>query len=393
MRVVLHTLEFNITAGGPCSKRMDSFARRLVERGHEVYILTGTHNKVDKMLKDNEKYKILYCSILALGKKKTIYRLIEQMSFAISSFFVGLFKLPKADALITTSPPILTSITGYLLSKIKRSKLLFDVRDIWPEVALEMNSFDKNSIYYKVFNFVANFMYRHSDYVTTVSPGKVKKLEKKCKNKSKVWYIANGLDDKFLEFSVNDKIISKYKLDDKFTVVYTGNVGLAQNLDALVDLANLYKENNDIQFLIFGDGAYKEALIKKIENLHLSNVFLEGKVEYKDMYTILKYSKISFVSLKNNKMTDSVPTKLFDALGAGCPVLLLASGDSADILEASGLGKSAKSFDELKEQFAFMLNNYKNYNKQKEACVEFVLKNYSRDSIADKLIDNLEELC
>ena len=71
------------------------------------------------------------------------------MSFAISSFFVGIIKLKKADFLLTTSPPPFSSITGYVLGRLKKAKVIYDVRDIWPDVALEMGSFDKKSIYFK----------------------------------------------------------------------------------------------------------------------------------------------------------------------------------------------------------------------------------------------------
>ena len=142
MKIIFHTHEFNINEGGPCTKRIDSLASYLSENGHEVYILTGKHNKKNELKNINRKYKTIYCPIIALGKKKTIYRLIEHTTLAVSSFFVGLFKIKKVDYLVTTSPPPLISLTGFLLSKIKKAKLVYDVRDIWPDVAVEMNSFD-----------------------------------------------------------------------------------------------------------------------------------------------------------------------------------------------------------------------------------------------------------
>ena len=164
MRVIFHTHEFNPKAGGPCTKRILSFVETLTAKGHEVTILTGSHNKGadNKMLPD--KCKIIYSFTMALGKKKNIYRFIEQMSFAVSSFFVGIVQLKKADFLLTTSPPPFSSITGYLLGRIKGAKVIYDVRDIWPDVALEMGSFGKKSIYFKIFNFISNFMYKHTDY-------------------------------------------------------------------------------------------------------------------------------------------------------------------------------------------------------------------------------------
>jgi len=155
VKIVFFAHEFCIKEGGPCTHRIDSFANYLSNNGHNVVILTGKHNKKNELTYVDRKYRIIYSPILALGKKKTIYRLIEQISFSVCAFFVGFFKLKKADYLMTTSPPPLISYTGYYLSKIKGAKFIYDVRDIWPDVAVEMGSFDKKSIYFKVFNHIA----------------------------------------------------------------------------------------------------------------------------------------------------------------------------------------------------------------------------------------------
>ena len=382
MKIIFHTHEFNLKSGGPCTKRILSFVDMLTEKGHEVTILTGSHNKKSNSKSISNKYKIIYSYTMALGKKKNLYRFIEQMSFAVSSFFVGIVKLKKADFLLTTSPPPFSSITGYFLGKIKKAQVIYDVRDIWPDVALEMGSFNEKSIYFKIFKFISNFMYKHADYITTVTPRKTKKLQKRCNKKSKVWYVANGFDDNFLNFKVDRGLVKKYGLKDKFNVVYTGNIGLAQNLDALLNLAkeNLYNKN--IQFLIFGDGAYKTQLQKRIEDERLENVFVYEKIEYSKIYTVMKYANISFVSLKNNKMLDSVPTKMFDALGVGCPVLLLAKGDSADILSETSLGENATNYEELVQKFNYIKNNYEEYTAKSKTAIKYVIDNYSRKKIA-----------
>ena len=384
MKIVFHTHEFNLNEGGPCTKRIDSLASYLSNEGYDVVILTGKHNKKNELKNIDRNYKILYSPIIALGKKKTIYRLIEHVSLAFFSFFVGLLKLGKIDYLITTSPPPLISFTGFFLAKIKKAKLVYDVRDIWPDVAIEMGSFSEGSLYYKVFKYIANFMYKHSDYITTVSPGKVEKIKGYVFDKTKVKYISNGLDDNFVNFDIDLETVKKFNLDKKDTVVYIGNVGLAQNLDALVDLANDYNDKKNIQFLIFGDGAYKEKIKNKINELNLSNIKLAGKIEYRKVYTVLKYSKISFISLKNDNMTDSVPTKIFDALGAGCPVLLLAKGDSCDIIDEVDFGEHTSDVNELGDKLDILLQKYDYYDSKKEKVINYIKKKYSRSVMAKK---------
>lgn len=382
MNILFHAHEFNINEGGPCTKRVDSLAKYLVEKGHKVTVITSSHNKkTEKQIDRN--YEVLYSYSTKKIKKSSFHRLFNNLIFGITSYFKVILKIKNIDVVVTTSPPPLISLFGYAIAKNKRAKLVYDVRDIWPDVAIEMNSFKKGSIYDKVFSFIAKFMYKHSDIITTVSPGKVEKM-KKYTESSKVKYIPNGFDDEFTKFELDYDIVKKYNLDNKFTMVYIGNVGLAQNLDALVELAIYKKENTKIQFLIFGDGAYKEKIEKTIKEKSLKNIKIAGKIEYSKVQTILKYSKISFVSLKNNNMTDSIPTKMFDALGIGCPVLLLASGDSCKILKKSGLGENAKNIEELKNKFDYMLENYNKYEEKSEECIKFIQKEYSRREIAKK---------
>lgn len=382
MNILFHTHEFNINEGGPCTKRIDSLATYLADQGNKVTVLTSSHNKVNEK-KIDRKYNVYYSYSTKKIKGNNIKRFLNNIIFGITSFFRS-FTIGKIDLVVTTSPPPLISMFGYLIAKVKRAELVYDVRDIWPDIAIEMESFTEKSIYYKVFNFIAQFMYKKSDYITTVTPGKVQKIKGYLSEKEKVKYIPNGLDDNFTKFDIDNSLIEKYDLKEKFTVVYIGNVGLAQNLDALMKLAEDYKQNESIQFLIFGEGAYKDIIQEKIYELKLNNIKLEGKIDYCKVYTILKYAKISFISLKNNKMTDSVPTKIFDALGVGCPVLLFAKGDSCDILEEANLGEHTDDIENLRDTFEDMVNNYGKYEEKKQKTIKYIQNNYSRRKIAEK---------
>lgn len=382
MKILFHAHEFNINEGGPCTKRIDSFASYLQNKNNEVIVLTSAHNKKNEK-KIDRKYKIIYSYSTKSIKGSNIKRFINNVLFGITSFFKS-FTIGKVDVVITTSPPPLISIFGYLIAKIKKAKLIYDVRDIWPDVAIEMESFTESSIYYKVFRFIAQFMYKKSDFITTVSLGKVQKIRGYVADKEKVKYIPNGLDDNFTKFDIDNSLIEKYNLENKFTIVYIGNVGLAQNLDALVELAENYKENKEIQFLVFGEGADKQKIQERINKLNLNNIKLEGKIDYCKVYTILRYSKISFIPLKNNKMTDSIPTKIFDAFGAGCPILLLAKGDSCEVLKETGLGESVENIESLKETLDYMMENYKKYEEKKKFAIKYVKDKYSRRKIAEK---------
>lgn len=365
----------------PCAKRMNTFYEAFVAQGHEVKVLAPKLNKTQRSYGD-----VHYCPTFPMKKKTTLNRLLNSMGFAVSSFFVAL-TLGKADIVITTCPPPLINPFGWLIAKVKRAKLVYDVRDIWPDVAWEMGSFDHNSKYSKVFEAVRNFMLKHADLVTAVSPGKVTKLQN-YEPKATVIHIPNGLDEKFIHNKENPEIIERYELGKHFNCVYIGNLGLAQGLKRLLEIAEKAKTAYpDARFLLFGSGVEEEELKQYVKEHGLDNVSFLGRLPNSDIYTVLKYADMSFVPLVNENLKDSVPTKMFEALGVGCPILLAAVGDSADILAECGLGISASPSDTegLWKAFGKMYQEMPQILRNREKTLELMLGKYSRQNTALEL--------
>lgn len=397
MKILIHTDEYYPTAQA-CAYRMQILAEAFLAQGNEVTVITSSANLNGANLSCRNE-KIIYSPTIKMKKKTTIMRLLNNVSFAISSVFSAM-KVGKIDVVITTSPPPLISIAGWLIAKLKGAKLVYDVRDIWPDVALEMGSFSKNSIYDKVFSFIANFMYKHADWITTVSPGKVEKIKLHLQqmgdsvlSSGKVKLVANGFDENILNNSIDDSLVKQYQLDGKFTCVYIGNIGLAQGLGCLLDVAEKF-QNQDLQFLIFGKGAEKELLEQKAKDKNLTNIHFCGILPHEKVFTILSKAKISFIPLKSSNMKDSVPTKIYEALGIGCPVLLVAEGDSCDIVNESKLGIciSPDNIRNLSCAFGNMVKNYESYIRKKEFAKELMRVRYSRQEIARQFEKELHKL-
>lgn len=403
MRVLIHSDEYYPTAQA-CSYRMQVFVSTFMELGDEVTVITSSANKVngniDKTLHEE---KIIYSPTIPMKKKTMVMRLLNNLSFAITSVLSSLF-IGKVDMVITTSPPPLVSISGWIIAKLKGAKLVYDVRDIWPDVAIEMGSFSERSIYCKVFKAITDFMYKYADIVSTVSPGKVEKIRNHvaiCTGKyskpsitDKVWFVGNGFDERVSESKFDQMIVDQYELDHKFTCVYIGNIGLAQGLGALLDVAAKTK-HKDVQFLCFGMGAEKEMLEKRVEDEGLTNVRFCGTIEHSKVFSILSHAKISFVSLKNSNMKDSVPTKIYEALGIGCPVFLLAEGDSAAIVEESRLGihVSPDCTNNLSDIFDDMVDHYSEFEFNKKEAIQLMHNKYSRQKIALEFENKLRNYC
>lgn len=371
----------------PCTKRMRAFRDEFIANGYEVVIMAPDTEGIEY-----EDY-VTYCPTIGLKKKTTIYRLLNSMCFALSSIGYSL-KAGHIDVVITTCPPPLINMAGWLIAKIKRAKLVYDVRDIWPDVALEMGSFSEKSLYSKVFAFIRNFMLKHSDLTVAVSPGKVKNLMQYVKGIA-CTDVLNGFDNKFLNNEMNPKLMTKYVDRDTFKCVYIGNLGLAQGLHQLLYIAE--KAQNQMlkaEFFLYGSGAEEEDLKQYVKEHELSNVFFEGRLPNADMLTVLKTVDMSFVSLVNGKLKDSVPTKLYEALGVGCPVLLAAEGDSADILRESTLGVAVRPNNEteLWNGFTELYENIEEY-RERAVCAQNLMRGkYSRQVASVKMMGEIEKL-
>lgn len=371
----------------PCTKRMRAFKQELENRGYQVTILAPENPDIEKV-----EY-VTYCKTIPLKKKNSIYRLLNGMGFAITSMF-SVRKLGKVDVVIVTSPPPLASISGWYLAKRKKAKLIYDVRDIWPDVALEMGSFSEKSIYCRLFTFIRNFMLRHSDLVTAVSDGKVEKLNFYNPQKHVV-KIPNGFDTNFLNNDINTKLVKEFQKINGFKCVYIGNLGLAQGLKQLLEVAErAQKEQMKALFLLYGSGVEEQMLKEYAKERKLENIRFEGRLPHKDIYTVLKGADVSFVSLVNSHLKDSIPTKLYEALGVGCPVLLVAEGDSVNILNETGYGISASPDvpEDIWKAFADIYGKKEYFRKYKQSAEELIRTKYSIQTSAKMMADEIEKL-
>lgn len=372
----------------PCTKRVRAFKEEFKRQGFEVVIMAPA---IKGIARDPE---VTYCPTIPLKKKTVFYRLANGISFAVSSV-CKLRKTGTIDVVITTTPPALVSMAGWILAKVKRAKLVYDVRDIWPDVALEMNEFTKTSTYYGVFRFIRDFMLRHADLVTAVSDGKTNKLKEYAPYK-RIVKIPNGFDIHFLESPLNHALYEKIAVKNQFVCVYTGNLGLAQGLRQLLYLAERVKENGlAVSFRLYGRGAEEQELKEYVRKHRLDNVYFEGCIEHEDIYTVLRAADISFVPLVNEDLKDSIPTKIYEALGAGCPVLLAAEGDAVNVLKETGFGIAVRpnQLEELWNAFLTLYRKKGQMEKRRNYAAELMQGRYSLQYSAQILAGELQKLC
>lgn len=284
------------------------------------------------------------------------------------------------DVVVCTTPPLLLTTSAIKIAERKGAKLVLDVRDVWPDVAYEMGSFTPGSPYGRFFAHIAKRGFKAADIVSTVSAGKAEKLKSRVPAGTPVELVPNGIDEAFVRYDEDPAVVERFELGRGPICCYVGNIGLAQGLDTLLDIA---AKRPGIRFLLFGAGADRRALEERAASEGLSNVEFCGSVDARGVYTVLRHSTLSFVPLVSSRLRDSIPTKLYECISCGCPVLLAAQGDSVDLLEETGLGAHAapEDFDGLLRAFDGLL--VRGFSaEQKVTAAQNMLSGHSRQNAA-----------
>lgn len=357
MRILYLTDSFR-PARSACANRTVVLVEALRNAGNDVQVLASSDSLLGAPSDYEKPDYVTFFETYPLRDKTLMNRLKNNFGGRRASIKAANC-MGDFDVVVCTTPPLLLLTSAMAIARQKHAKLVWDVRDVWPDVAYEMGSFKPSSPYGRFFTHIANKGYKRASLVLSVSAGKVDKLRSRMPDgrADAVRLIPNGIDEAFLNQEQDRTIVDRLRMDVHNKIcVYVGNIGLAQGLGTLLDIAST---RQDIHFLIFGDGADKSKLVKRVADEGLSNVEFCGTVDARGVYTVLHHATISYIPLVSSKLKDSIPTKLYEALACGCPVLLAAEGDSVALLKEAGLGVSAapENADELQNAFAYAIDN------------------------------------
>ncbi|WP_288736446.1 glycosyltransferase family 4 protein [uncultured Enorma sp.] len=371
-----------------CANRTCVLVQALRDAGHDVQVLAST----DSLIGAPEDYQppeyVTFFKTYPLVEKTLVNRLRNNFGGAHEAVKAAK-RLGDFDLVVCTTPPLLLTSSAVKIAQAKRAKLVLDVRDIWPDVAYEMGSFAPNSLYGRFFAHEARKAYAVAALVASVSPGKVKKLKDRVPN-GDVILVPNGIDESLLD-NENDLVLAEHlRLGGSPVCVYVGNIGLAQGLGTLLDIA---KARPAVRFLLLGDGADRAKLQERANLEGIGNIEFCGTVDARGVYTVLKRAAISYVPLVSSRLRDSIPTKMYEALACGCPVLLAASGDAANLLDACGLGKHAspEEPDALLAAFDWLMAHPFS-DEERSAASAWVIENHSRQRFAKLFVKEIEQL-
>jgi colanic acid biosynthesis glycosyl transferase WcaI len=242
----------------------------------------------------------------------------------------NLFSLRKGDIAFLRTPPLQLGLTGLLARKLRGARVLLNVQDIHPDLSIQSGIL-KNPLAIRFAQALEKWVYRVSDHILVISEGFRQNLLAKGVPPDKLSIIPNWVDTDFMRPLPKDNPVSRrFSLQDKFVIMYSGTISISSNLalERVLDAAGRLKGEKDILFVIVGEGLKKESLEEKARGLGLSNVLFLPFQPYRDLPDLLASSDVLLVPLDKEKSQISVPSKLYNFMAVGRPILGLTTPDS-----------------------------------------------------------------
>ncbi|MBW7995645.1 MAG: glycosyltransferase family 4 protein [Candidatus Glassbacteria bacterium] len=398
MKILMLTQYFYPEVGAT-QTRIHEFARNLIDHGHDVTVITEVpnhpigivHEKYQGQLFIEEEYdgiRVIRVWVWAREKKNFANRILFYLSYMVMSFFAGLYFRGKYDIIFATSPPLFVGVSGYLLSIFKRGKFVLDVRDLWPAAATALGELSNRRIV-EMAEKIEQILYNNADAIVAVTRGFCDFISNKVGGREKIHYIPNGtVVDLFVPQQTDKDLKKSLGLDGKFVVTFAGTLGIAQGLWSTLHAAKLLRHYDDIALLMIGEGPVKRSLIDLTRELRLNNVFFHSQVPINRITPYLNLSDVLLVSLKDDTVFDTfIPSKMFDFMACGIPIILSVDGEARRIFEEAeaGVYVSPENFYEMSDAIVQLYEDRELCRRLGENGRRFVIENFSRREQALRL--------
>lgn len=329
--------------------------------------------------------------------KNSGLRALRYLLASIMQFLLGI-REKDVDVIFMGSTPPFQGAMGGLLKKIKKCHLVYAMQDIFPDSLVSTGITKKGSLMWKIGRAIENFTYRNADKIIVISEDFKKNIIAKGVPEEKIVVIYNWVEeDAVVDVPRKDNVLfDRYGLDrSKFYITYNGNIGLTQNMEMLMEVAKELEINEDIHFVLVGNGAYKDNLEQIIKDRAIRNVTMIPFQPYEEISHVFSLGDVSLVISKPGVGANSVPSKTWSIMSASRPVLAnFDENELKTIIEENNCGIFTKAGDKV----AFTDAILKLYNNR-ELCREmgkngrqFVMNNLTKAVGTKKYVDVINSL-
>ncbi len=385
------------TPNGSTGTRSYEFSKALIRAGHEVTIICGSYWIADSGLSSNfingrrlgivEGIRVIELELPYSNSDNLIKRTLLFLKYSLSGIQIALKE--DYDLLFSTSTPLTASIPGIVAKYLRNKPFVFEVRDLWPELPRAMGVIS-NPFVLTLLSILETISYKSADRCVALAPGIAEGIRRKYPDKE-VIIIPNGSDE-FVLKSIN------VEPTNKFVAAFTGAHGVANGLDALLDVAQELQAmgQDGIEFQFIGDGKLKERLIGRVHKEKITNCVFLDPMPKTALFAYLKTSvDVGLMVLDNIPAfyNGTSPNKFFDYLSLGLPVINNYPGWLAKLIEKHNCGIVVKPGDP--KQFAQAIVSLKENEKLRTRLGTNARKlsetKFNRAYLADKFVNYLSK--
>lgn len=347
MRMLIVSHYFPPEIGAP-QARLSELARYWSAGGDRVTVLTGMPNHPTgrvherykgriRMAEEVDGYKVIRTWLYATPNEGFVRKTLGHLSFMLSSVLLGYRKVGRPDVVLVSSPTFFSNFSALFLARMKRAKLVIEVRDLWPAIFVELGVLTDRRVI-RTLERIELWLYRQADAVVAVTDGFRDNIIGRGIPATKVHTIRNGADlDRFA--ATDPPPGARERLggrEGRLLALYIGAHGISQNLSVLLDAASKLR-SEPVDVALVGEGAEKRLLEQKAAELALPNLHMLPGVPSGDVPGLLQAGDVCVVSLRDIPLFKTfIPSKIFEYLAAGKPVVGSVAGESAAILEEAG---------------------------------------------------------
>ena len=325
-------------------------ARALVKKGYDVTVITGFPNYPYGKLYDGYKIRpweqsesggvrIFRVPLFPDHSRSMVRRFLNYVSFSVTSTLAGIFLGRRMDAMVVFHPPLTMGITAWVVSKLRNIPYVYCVSDLWPDLMIARGVLSSKAII-KILYGLESFVYARATVVAPVSTGMYSQLVQKGVASNKLEVLTDWANEEvFYPASPDHEYRSRLGIGEGFTIMFAGQLGIAQGLDTLLDAVYLLRASVPVNLVIVGDGIEKERLMKKAADYGLDNVHFLGRFPESDMPKLYALADGLLVHLEaSSAFSMSVPSKIYGYMACARPILAAVSGTTAEIVGESECG-------------------------------------------------------
>ena len=356
MHILFLTDNFPPESNAPASRTFEH-CREWVRDGHQVTVITCAPNFPKGRVFDGYRnrlwqqeqmdgIRVIRVWSYITANEGFVKRILDYQSFMLSATLAAPF-VRGVDLVVGTSPQFFTACAAYLVSRIKRIPFIFELRDMWPESIKAVGAM-KDSAAIRILERIEMFLYRKAARIVTVTHAFKSTLMRRGIDGSKIDVVTNGVDlSHFAPQAKDAALVQQLALQDMFVAGYIGTHGLAHALETLLAAAHTLQEMpaaQNVRLVFLGDGARKAAIAAQGQAMGLRNVLFLDSVSKQQVVRYWSVLDVSVIHLRKTELFGTViPSKLFECMGMGIPVLHGVAGESAEIVRREQVGEVFES--------------------------------------------------